>query len=72
MTKEQKLDIERWVNLQKMRYDKVLYDEIPRLKGSDTYDEGYAEGKRDAFLEVVNLLAGRLIVSDDYTELKPV
>lgn len=68
MTKEQKLDIERWINLQKMRYEKVLYS---GLKGSITYDEGYAEGKRDAFLEMVNLLNGTLIVNDDYTELRP-
>lgn len=68
MTKEQKLDIERWINLQKMRYEKVLYS---GLKGSDTYDEGYAEGKRDAFLEIIQLLNGTLIVNNDYTELRP-
>lgn len=66
MTKQQKLDIERWVELQKMINDKILYS---GLKGTDSYSEGFHEGKRDVYLEIKRLLDGELIVSDDYSEL---
>lgn len=31
---------------------------MTRLKGTDSYEEGYCEGKRDAFLEILQYLTG--------------
>lgn len=66
MTKEQKLDIERWISIQVLKLQKAKWHEC-RSQAEDLI----LQAKIDTYEEIRMLLDGKLIVSDDYTELRP-
>lgn len=66
MTKEQKLDIERWIYLQILKLDNELDTWYQESEA-----EAVAKAKRDVYSEVKLLMEGTLVVKDDYTGLNP-
>lgn len=65
MTKEQKLDIERWIYLQILKLDNELDTWY-----LDTEEEAITKARRDVYSEIKLLMEGTLIVKDDYSGLK--
>lgn len=68
MTKEQKLDIERWICLQTLQ----LMEKLSAHPSIMSFEEkSIVAVKLLIYAEIAGLMSGELIVNDDYTGLKP-
>jgi hypothetical protein len=68
MTKEQKLDIERWISLQILKLMKKL-SEQPSIMSFE--EKATIAEKLSVYSEMAGLLSGTLVVKDDFSGLKP-
>ena len=68
MTQQQKLDIEKWICLQTLQ----LMEKLSAHPIDGSFEEkSIIAVKLSVYSEIAGLMSGELIVSDDYTELRP-